>query len=704
MTRSPPQKTIDNVIHPNLINNVSASLPSPLKVGGRLQHFVEEWKSIGAPESVLKIISGYSLPFVTQPPVSLPSTNSFTRLSQPELIRVVDEEVESLLNKGAIEEVPASEPGYFSHLFCVPKPDGKWRPILNLKKLNSNHLEVPHFRMDTIRDVALLIRQNDFAASVDLKDAYFQIPINRRHRRFLRFGWKKKLYQFLVLPFGLSPAPLIFTRVTKPLKAFLQAKRIRLIIYLDDILILGATEEECRNNVDELLHLLHRLGFIVNYQKSSLSPSRKFRFLGLDWDTKAGLIGIDEIKRLAIVTRASTILKNPQPRCRDLQRLLGHMTAANLAVPLLRLHSRYLQRDLNKVYATPKDLERRVSLSTESLRDLTWTSCLEPRQCVKQMWPLQMESCNVEVSTDASDFAWGIYFEGRLLQGKWTDVDARRHINVKELSTLKIFLTDFLPQSKNGCELLWRTDSSTSLAYIKKEGGTVSATLMAVAREILLILHRRNIRILPVFVKSEVNLLADAASRFIDLPDWHLPSSIFNRISDRWSKPQIDLFATMESTHLPRFFAWGNDEGAEAFDALAQSWDFHLAYAFPPPPLLPRVIDKIAASTGSFILITPFWPAQKWFPVIQTLKVEEVRRLPEEPPVLDLKTGEQPLRTLPLLSWKIIGGCEVSTSRKRPLDLSEIVGESLQGSGMQQRGVDLRNLSPPEMFRSIPLI
>ena len=61
------------------------------------------------------------------------------------------------------------------------------------------------------------------------------------------------------------------------------------------------------------------------------------------------------------------------------------------------------------------------------------------------MWALQMESSNAEVSTDASDLGWGIYFQGVLHWGLWTSIaDAPAHINAKELMTLLIFLRDFL--------------------------------------------------------------------------------------------------------------------------------------------------------------------------------------------------------------------------------------------------------------------
>jgi hypothetical protein len=70
------------------------------------------------------------------------------------------------------------------------------RPVINLKRLNAAHLDTPHFRMETPQDVRHAIRPGDWAASINLKDA---------DRKYLRFGCRGRLYQFCVLPFGLSP-------------------------------------------------------------------------------------------------------------------------------------------------------------------------------------------------------------------------------------------------------------------------------------------------------------------------------------------------------------------------------------------------------------------------------------------------------------------------------------------------------------------
>ena len=362
-------------------------------VGGRLSAFRDEWVLIGSPPFILNILKdGYSLPFLRPPPQSLPLRSQYTVLTKPSQIKVVDEEVEALLHKRAIRRVSPTTRGLVSRLFVVPKKDGGWRPIINLKWLNQTFLDPPHFRMDTVLDVALLLRHGDWAASIDLKDAYFHISVNRRFRRFLRFGWRGLLYEYLVLPFGLCIAPLIFTLVTKPLQAFLHARGIRCVFYLDDILIIGSSREECLENMKIALQLLERVGFIINRKKSVLVPAQRFTFLGFEWDTLDDLVTISSTKRQNVSSRALAMAKNPFPSCRDLQILLGHLTSVCRAVPLLRLHSRFLQRDLNCVYRSEKDCRRQVPLSAESRRDLRWISSLEPHQCHSPMWSPQIEN------------------------------------------------------------------------------------------------------------------------------------------------------------------------------------------------------------------------------------------------------------------------------------------------------------------------
>ena len=683
-------------------------MDSSLPVGGRLKLFKDFWRlRLRASRFVLNIVDGLSLPFVRPPPLRHPTPSSFTVLSQPDQARVVDEEVASMLEKGAIRQVSPSL-SYMSRLFLVTKKDGGFRPIINLKRLNKLYMIPPHFRMDTPSDVASLLRLGDWAATIDLKDAYFHVAVHHRFRRYLRFGWKGKIYEFLVLPFGICIAPFIFTKLTKPIAAFLRSLGIRCIFYLDDILVIGSSRAECQRNVDCVLLTLRSAGFIINEKKSCLVPHQIFRYLGLVWNTTSGQIELDSVKHRSLVTRAQKILHRPSSTtCHQLQVFLGHMTAVIPAVPLVRLHSRHLQIALSSVYESPADSQKVVPLSEECLRDLRWVASRSSVDCAAPMWPLSQEDCEAEVSTDASDVGWGIYWDGRLHRGNW-GADALLHINVKELMTLRIFLQQFyLPSGRFVQHLLWRTDNTTALAYIRKEGGTHSLPLLEVAREILLLASSLSLRILPVFIPSEENLLADAASRFQQLPDWHLHPSAFQMLTDRWGHPVIDLFATSASTHLPTYFAWGLDDLALASDALAQNWDFCLAYAFPPPPLLPRAIEKIRRSSGTFLLVTPHWPAQKWVPMLLDLTVIDVCRLPLwKELVVDLQTGLPPPTgaELRLVAWLISGGCAPPV---RPMPVSASLPQA--GEARRQNATIGSGLHFPDSFNfniwtSIPSI
>ena len=95
-------------------------------------------------------------------------------------------------------------------VFLLPKKYGTHRLILNLKKFNES-VSHYHFKMDSLSTITKLVSQNCYMASVDMKDAYYSIPIRSSDRKFLRFIWEGELYEFTCLPNGLSCAPRIFT-------------------------------------------------------------------------------------------------------------------------------------------------------------------------------------------------------------------------------------------------------------------------------------------------------------------------------------------------------------------------------------------------------------------------------------------------------------------------------------------------------------
>ena len=100
---------------------------------------------------------------------------------------------------------PFGTQGFFSDVFVVPKKDGGWRPIINLKRLNS-FLEIPHFKMESIKSLKDVVLPGDYMVKLDLQDAYLTVPMHRSVCKYLRFCWRGEIYEFQSLPFGLAPA------------------------------------------------------------------------------------------------------------------------------------------------------------------------------------------------------------------------------------------------------------------------------------------------------------------------------------------------------------------------------------------------------------------------------------------------------------------------------------------------------------------
>ena len=107
------------------------------------------------------------------------------------------------------------EGDFMSSLFTREKRDGFYRMIPNLKQLNK-HTEYENFKMESVQSVLNIIGPNCWMASVDLKDAFYMVPIHPDHQKFLKFKWKEHCYLFRGMPNGYSEAMKVLTKLLKP--------------------------------------------------------------------------------------------------------------------------------------------------------------------------------------------------------------------------------------------------------------------------------------------------------------------------------------------------------------------------------------------------------------------------------------------------------------------------------------------------------
>ena len=520
---------------------------------------------------------GYRLPFLSAPPLSgaplpMPSYS-------PTSIKgaALEEVTLALVAKGAVELAPLPSPGFYSRLFVVWKTSGSWRPVIDLSHLN-RFVDTSHFQMETIQSVLLSVRQGDWMASIDLKEAYLQVPIHPSSRHLLRFVFRGKVYQFKALCFGLSTAPQVFTRVMAPVSAILHSMGIRMRRYLDDWLVQSSSRDSLVRDLRTVLGLCHELGIVVNPQKSNLVPSQIVQYLGVVIDSISFRASPSQDRISRLRSTADAFRSSASPPASLWLSLLGVLSSLAHLVPGGRLRMRSLQLCLHRSWDR-LDLQAPVLVSWVCLQDLQWWLHL-PR--LSSGVSLSQVSPDLHFWSDASDVGWGAHLERQVASGLWDSGQAALSINARELLAVHLGLRQF-QSSLRGMTVAVFCDNTTAVAYLRKEGGTRSPLLNSLAQEILRWTESLSIRLAPQFLPGSQNVLADALSRPHQLPhsEWSLHRDVFQSLRRLWPV-QIDLFATSDNHRCSIYFPPLHDPESAGTDAFLQSWDGLQAYAFPP--------------------------------------------------------------------------------------------------------------------------
>ena len=118
--------------------------------------------------------------------------------------------------------------------------------------------------METAQTVREAIGREDWMVSLDMKDAYFHIPIHPQSRRYLRITFNGQVFQFKAMCFGLSTAPQVFTIVIAPVSRIMHLAVFRIMLYLGDWLSLAKSREEMVRVIRFILKLVTELGILVN--------------------------------------------------------------------------------------------------------------------------------------------------------------------------------------------------------------------------------------------------------------------------------------------------------------------------------------------------------------------------------------------------------------------------------------------------------
>ena len=178
-----------------------------------------------------------------------------------------------------------------------------------------------------------------------------------------------------------------------------------MIIYFDDILIIGRSLEEILMSRDTVIFLLQHLGFVINLQKSKLEPSTKLEFLGVEISSVDMTMYLPEVKMTDIIDLCKKLLSEKNTTLRELTSLIGKLIWTHQAVLSAPLHCRSLQMyQITKLRAN-LCYEDKISLNAAPLEELKWWC---RNRNLNKGRPIKIQNVEIIIHSDATKSGgWG---------------------------------------------------------------------------------------------------------------------------------------------------------------------------------------------------------------------------------------------------------------------------------------------------------
>ncbi len=458
-----------------------------------LSHFIHEWERLpGVSPWVLRTVrSGYTLQFGRNPPrfdgVHLTEVNSASKAS------VLQQELSSLLQKGAIEEVPQTdiERGLFSRYFLVPKRDGGLRPILDLRRLNLS-LYKGKFKMLTMKSIMSQIQEGDWFVTIDLKDAFFshaghsatqEVPLVCLWREGLPIQGPSlrsvQLFGRLAHSGSLQGAGESSQGYRSPPHSFSWPQNER--------------QEECSLPLSANCVLGGSFGFRSDADPFGSCPGFQFHSMSSPLQARPSCLS-EYLPQVARLHGSGLPCVAPRVAPHEAVPLVDERPETT---PLINSHS-------------PNQCVAQLISAPCTMRDPAFL------QSGVSMGAIHRRHM---ITTDASMTGWGTVFEGRPAHGQWTGEFLSWHINCLELRAVFLALKHFLPVLGKH-HIIVRTDNMAVVSDINHQGGSRSRTLDRLARRLLLWSQGKFLSLRAVHVPGILN--SSFAGTYVVKESWRL--------------------------------------------------------------------------------------------------------------------------------------------------------------------------------------
>ena len=318
-------------------------------------------------------------------------------------------------------------------------------------------------------------------------------------------------YMFTVLPFGLSTACYLFTKLTRPLIRYWCGRGLKAIIYIDDGIVAVKGKDNAMRESQMVRRYLESAGFVVNTEKSQWEPCESLEWLGFKIDLALGEFLVPSRK----VEELQALLKS-MPDCevvpaRWLASVIGKIKSMSLALGTV---TRMMTRNLYVVLNKSVSWYQVVSLTQEALQEVKFWLTELVKFNGQRIWP-KPSAVRVAYS-DASSTGYDGYIveHGHLIaNGMWSDDEIRASSTWRELRAVRMVLESFQMNEW----VCWFIDNQNVVRIVQY--GSKKPDLQAEALSIFSIYLKQHIRIEPEWTPRERNALANYISRLVDYDD-----------------------------------------------------------------------------------------------------------------------------------------------------------------------------------------
>ena len=308
-------------------------------------------------------------------------------------------------------------------------------------------------------------------------------------------------------------------------------------------------------------------------------------------------------------------LSSPDPLAALWRRLLGHLSSLTLLVKGAMLWMRCFQFRLRSWWYF-RDEFLRIPWDPLYQEDpLWWSWATQQREGVYLSLPVP----DLSFYSDESDIGWGVIVGEHQASGVWSPSQRGLSINLREMMAVQGGLLEFSSLLRGRTIALF-CDFVTTVAYLRRSGGTRSQDLFLEARVILLWVESTKITLLPQLIRSRHESGSSQLAH---------PGDGFGMDATPGGSPGPS--SPVAGDHRPVHYIAVSKAPCAFCSSVAflQPWNNLQEYAFPPIAIIARVLLKLRAShTCDLTLIAPFWPQREWFPGLLDLLSEIPMELP----------------------------------------------------------------------------